>query len=226
MFVKKTKSNVYLFLICTVLVSCSKKESELEPLTKTKFDVSEKEALIFALKYLIMKNILFFIPLMLLVACSSDKNDENPIKGFVYDASVGFYVENEKGEDLLDSQTEGFLSIEDMKLYYLIDGKKMIANRFVSPLGGYKDKGIGLSDSSPVQLTCYTPIQVDAAVEVSEADGVITARSVSFIEFNKGEYTDTIITEWVTNHTTYARNKKIWYNGVEYDVNEVFTVVK
>ncbi|MFK8105008.1 MAG: hypothetical protein AB8G15_21000, partial [Saprospiraceae bacterium] len=70
-----------------------------------------------------MKNLCLLSSLLLLFACTKKTNDQ-----MVISTAIDLTVKNQAGEDLLDSQTEGYFSKDAIRLYYLVDGSLLEVN--------------------------------------------------------------------------------------------------
>lgn len=69
-----------------------------------------------------MKKFIFIFAVITLFSCS--KNDEAGSLGSIIDAYVDFSIFNAQNEDLLNPDTPNYLNSNDIKIFYVIDGKK------------------------------------------------------------------------------------------------------
>ena len=167
-----------------------------------------------------MKTIMILTIVAALIVGCSDDDGEFIIHGFALISEVSFNILNEDGDDLLDSVNSGYYPVEEMKLYYLINGEK----KEVYDANMYLPRNIGLStEVTPYRLRVFT--YDGRNCYISEEDGVRTGISIAYLELNKEE-TDTIKTEWESKEGWYFIVRKVWYNGELHNAEEAFSVIK
>ncbi|WP_081208916.1 hypothetical protein [Salegentibacter sediminis] len=127
---------------------------------------------------------------------------------------------NEDGEDLLNPSTKNHLSRDKMALYYLVDGKKVVASEFDPDIG--RHQGIMLIDETePYSLRIFTARNLKDVN--SEKEGEKRGTSISYLELGNG-ITDTIKTEWKAKTGLFV-NLKVWYNGEELENREKAIII-
>lgn len=166
-----------------------------------------------------MKKLVFLTISILIMSCSHEDNTEP--NGFVKSVGVEFNILNQKGDDLLNPATSGYLPLENMKLYYLINGKKI---EVYDPNMAYP-RNIGLiKETTPYRLGIGTYDGEDGLV--NEENDIKTGIAIAYLELSE-EITDTIKTEWESKVGKYFVNKRVWYNGeLQESVDLVFKVRK
>jgi hypothetical protein len=167
-----------------------------------------------------MKKIILISVIILTISCSKKIDEEQ--NGVVVSVDVDFHILNQNGDDLLNPATAGYLHVENMKLYYLINGERI---EVYDTLMQYP-RNIGLNtESTPYSLGIGT-YEGEYGL-ISEVDGVKTGIAIALLEFSEG-ITDTIKTEWESKETKcrYFVNRKVWYNGELHSPDSVFEVRK
>lgn len=156
-----------------------------------------------------------------LTGCSEDddvlnEKEENAIVETALDVSFL----NEKGEDILNPNTENHLSREKMNLYYLVDEEKVLASNFEPDIGQHK--GIMFIDETePYSLRIFTARNLkDVTIE---KEGEKRGTSISYLDLGNG-ITDTIKTKWKAKPGLFV-NLTVWYNGKELENKERAIVV-
>lgn len=152
---------------------------------------------------------------------SCSKNDDVEKNGFVKSVGVEFNILNQDGDDMLNPATMDYLPLENMKLYYLINGEKIEV--YDSSMAYPRNIGL-ITETIPYRLGIATYDGEDGLI--SEVDGVKTGIAIAFLKLSEG-ITDTIKTEWESKEGKYFVNKKIWYNGELHEpADSVFEVRK
>lgn len=151
-----------------------------------------------------MKTIILILTIsLMLVNCSSDDNNDNQ---FVLDNGIEFNIMDGFGNDMLNSNT---YIIENMKLYYLVNGQIILANEFDSQIGSHN--GIMyINEITPTQLRVFSNSYYENFI--SEENGIKRGEHIAYLQLNEND-TDTIKTEWEYKENSFFRNTKIWYNG-------------
>lgn len=153
------------------------------------------------------------------LGCSNDDGNNNQ---FAYSINVDFKVLNQEGKDLLNPETEGFFEENSLQLYYLINDNLVLAQEY-DPLIG-SDNGIMLiSETTPYRLRIFS--NPNTSEYISEENGIKYGQNITYLKFSE-EDTDTIVTEWEYMEDHYLGYSKLWYNGVEHNPGEVFTIIK
>ncbi len=168
------------------------------------------------------KIIILLISFTFLVFWSCSKEDgieqEEYGPGPIIKSNVIINIKNKDGKDLLNPSTAGYLPFEQMKLYYLIKGKK---NEVYDPNMAVP-RGIKLiTTKNPYQLA----VSVYSGDDVEEKNGVKKGISITYLEFNSN-ITDTIKTEWEAKEHEYYKITKFWYNNKLYNSDKVLTIYK
>lgn len=155
---------------------------------------------------------------------NSSRGDDSRTNNFILNSAIEFRILTPDGDDLLNSETSGHFSLQDMQLYYLINGEKTKVQDLDPQIGG--NNGIMLiTEGATYSLRCFTYSNRDEWL-THEKDGVKTGRSVAYLELN-GEVTDTIKTEWESKENKYFVIKKVWYNNELHEpAEEIFSVIK
>lgn len=175
-----------------------------------------------------MKNILLL--LIVFFAACTDKEEEvlKPCEGTIpsginLDFAITCSYLNQNGEDLLNPSTQDFLSFDNMKLYYLIDGEMVEAQDSNSMV--YNQSVLNLiKEVNPYVLMVFTYHQGTDGI-ISEEGGIKKGASTAYLILNEFDI-DTIKTEWESG-PSYFINTYISYNGQLPD-NETksFTIIK
>ncbi|RQO74656.1 hypothetical protein DBR43_04525 [Pedobacter sp. KBW06] len=153
--------------------------------------------------YAIMKNTLILLCLFLLTACKKDKQDAN----FNVQANIDIAVFDPSGNDHLKKIGEE--SISKIRLYYLIDGKKVLFNRsnLDAPYGFLTFKPEKEGDRYWLRLFLYNTEKNGSAV-----------KSTTYLRWEDGRE-DEIIAEF-NNRSNSRVLVKFWYNKKEINRTE------
>lgn len=153
-----------------------------------------------------MKNLLYFVILLLLVSCK--KSDNNILISDIVSRTMDISFVNVNGFDLLDQGNPIAFNKNSIFLYHQINGQKILYNA-----GALMDYPNG------IHFYCERPL---CAIRIVLAD-------TTYLELND-QITDTIYAEIVSipGNTSV---KKIWYNGeflwnIEDGDDKYFTIVK
>lgn len=165
-----------------------------------------------------MKHLMILILLFTIMSCSD--NEEMAKASFVLDSQVTLAIINQNGDDLLNPATSNYFSLENMKLYYLVNDEKI---EIYDPNMAYP-RNIGLiTETTPYTLGVAT---YDGDEDlISEENGVKTGISIAYLKLNEN-ITDTIKTQWESKEGEYFVNRKAWYNGELKSVEEPFIIIK
>ncbi len=169
-----------------------------------------------------MIKIVYVLLFLLIVGCKEDKEMEEPGPIDCYNLRVGLQLSflNQKGEDLLSSDTESYFPFEPMRLRHDINGR---IQEVYNPLLD-SPRGISLTTkTSPYRLRVRTYGGKEGIT--SDQDGIQKGENIAYLQLNE-QITDTLRTEWEASEC-YFINRKLWYNGVLYDpIPEVIEIVK
>lgn len=147
--------------------------------------------------------------LLLVVGCT--KETEEMTEQFVVSTRVLLVYQNAHGQDLLSSSTPGHYPLEQMRLYYLLDGEKVLvpveSHLDLAPLWLHE---ITISDTLRTGLGCFTSSDRTKNV-LSSNNGITRGFSVSYIDFGNG-IVDTLKTEWEAG-PNYFINQKVRLNN-------------
>ncbi|MFD0933289.1 hypothetical protein ACFQ0R_11835 [Psychroflexus salinarum] len=146
-----------------------------------------------------MKAILMILAFTALAACSQDDEDMN---GFNLENQIYFSLKNSDGQNLLDTETENSININDIQLYYLIDDEPVE----VTIENGYNMGSIELT--SDKLLKVFTnPSSSNIIDETSEYEVV---ENIAYLKFSETD-TDTIKTHSKSSQN-YFLLSEVWYN--------------
>ncbi len=170
--------------------------------------------------------LLFFTSFIciLTISCTQQQEPEPPIFGMAIGSDIDLSIQNPQGVDLISPATEEYFPVEDMQLYYLVDGKKVKVQDFDPQIGGHNGLKL-LTGISTHKLRCFLYNYNEKEEEIGE-DGVKKGTSMYYLQLNQN-ITDTIKTEWEALDGRYYAIRKVWYNG-ELSEEEPFdlTIVK
>lgn len=163
-----------------------------------------------------MKAILMILAFTALAACSKDDIDMN---GFNLENQIYLSLKNSDGQNLLDTETENSININDIQLFYLIDNEPVE----VTIENGYNMGSIELT--SDKLLKVFTnPSSSNIIDETSEYEVV---ENIAYLKFSETD-TDTIKTHSKSSQN-YFLLSKVWYNDElvwERETGEVIEVMK
>jgi len=172
-----------------------------------------------------MKIIISLLILFFTMSCSEKENNEQDEQdepfGFILETGVDFNLLNQEREDLLNPLTPDYFPVENMKLYYLINGEKI---EVYDPLMDSPRNIILITETTPYSLRCFTYAGLEGMTH--EENGLKIGISITYLELNE-EVIDTIKTEWSYREDTSFVNHMIWYNGVFHNPGDgIFEVIK
>ena len=158
-----------------------------------------------------------FILLLSCIVFSCDSN--TPENGYdcctVVDLDIDFSFTNEKGEDLLNPETDGYYSLDSIQLYYLINNEKVKVQDYDLQMGG--NNGLLLiTEMNPYALRCFTSGSAFEEIRNSE-EKELNGQSINYLELNS-ETTDTIRTEWEYGEGYFVVTK-VWFNDMECEID-------
>jgi len=173
-----------------------------------------------------MKKIIYLIGLFCLLGCQEDVEPEKvepeiPLTKDCFNLNTGISLafQNAKGDDLLNPTTQKALVVNEFMLYYLVNGKKVIAEDYRK---GSRSM-MTITETSPHRLRVFTSSNREGLT--SDQDGIQKGENIAYLKLND-QITDTIRTQWEAGEC-YFVNRKLWYNGVLYDpIPEVIEIVK
>lgn len=146
-----------------------------------------------------MKAILMILAFTALAACSQDDEDMNR---FNLENQIYLSLKNSDGQNLLDTETENSININDIQLYYLIDNEPVE----VTIENGYNMGSIELT--SDKLLKVFTnPSSSNIVEETSEFHIV---ENIAYLKLSETD-TDTIKTHSKSSQN-YFLLSKVWYN--------------
>lgn len=92
-----------------------------------------------------MKTLYLIIIMSIIISCNSNSDRDETISGFNLDNQIYLNLKNSSGQNLLDESVEGSFNIENMKLYYQVDGERVE----VTVENGYNMGSLELTSNSP-----------------------------------------------------------------------------
>lgn len=165
-----------------------------------------------------MKNLMISILIISFLA-NCTKNSDEPV-GDIVNANIRYNIINEAGDDLLNSDNDGYFPFSDMKLYYIENNQKvevydenMDSPRNINVISG--------TDLFTLKISLLYHGDEDL---ISEDDDGKWGQSTALIELS-ASITDTIVYEWANSKSNFTVSK-IWYNGEEHSRNDIFQVIK
>ena len=160
-----------------------------------------------------------FIIITLMTGCSKD-DDTNRDQQFVLDNGIEISILNAQDEDLLNPANRNAYSFNEMKLFFLIKGKK----KEVYNINADQPRNLFLfNKTKPYKLGVGTYEGIENFT--SKEKDVITGEHIAYLELSDTD-TDTIRTLWEYKENFYFRNIKVWYNGKEYDKDQGLVIRK
>ena len=160
-----------------------------------------------------MKSILLCF-MALLLACNSDEDCYPGSDQYYFNALAYFYILDKNGNDLLNPNTPNTLNTENIKIFYILDGKAVDVAQYHSDKGHKDMKYFSIRKPEGSRLN-YTFWLAFATPDKG-------ATATTLIQWSESD-TDTIKVQFSRGDCSFAWTK-FWYNGVEYsnkDSNEV-----
>jgi hypothetical protein len=160
-----------------------------------------------------MKTIATLIILTILTSCSKS-NDDEPQQQVVVDINIEMSLKSSNGEDLLDPNNPDAYKVENIKLYYLINGEK---KEVFDPNMAYPRNFFIFKHESEYRIRVFQ--------NHSETETL----PITYIEWSP-DATDTIQTEIYRDENS-IRAIKTWFNGdlkwdVENEQEPYFSIIK
>ena len=151
-------------------------------------------------------NLIIGILIISISLSCSKKEEENPGSlGFYIDQSVLITMVNEDGVDLLDPQIESAYNSSKVKIFHLINNKKVFYyDNMLNAPGGYKTYNPYERLDSSYYVFCLLRTSTDGST--NEA-----SQSTTYIEWNDND-TDTIKCQ-LYESDGYLGCTKVWCNG-------------
>ncbi|MCK5537951.1 MAG: hypothetical protein KAI79_14080 [Bacteroidales bacterium] len=160
-----------------------------------------------------MKKYILIIIIFSLLSCEKTEIEiEN--ENVYLDTGVDAIYFNSLGQNMLDSNTLGSFIFDNIKQYYLDEGKKI--EIYDSTILTEYPRDIYLHEQNDT-LILRILTHVSSEKFLYEKDGLKYGETITYLKLTD-EITDTIKTEWSFGQLT--TNTKIWYNGVLYQDNE------
>ncbi len=163
-----------------------------------------------------MRTLFLVLTLIIMASCSNDDNSQN---AYYLDNQIYIKYENSSGQNLLDISTTGAYSIDDIKLFYLIDNE---------PVEATIENGFNMGD---IELTPNNLLKIFTNVSVSdvieEIEDYKIVENIAYLELSEAD-TDTIKTYSQVGYN-YFKVYKVWYNDElvwERETGEVIEIMK
>ena len=161
-----------------------------------------------------MKKILYLLLLPFVLLSCDNEGGESIVKS----ASADFYVEDNQGNDLLNPENENAIDTTKIKVYYLINGKKVAASEYYAPSNqngailtyskGFFIYGEIIENPSKYAMRIFlndTPKYGELAY--------------TYIEWNEQD-TDTIVSKITRKGNHYLTSRMVTFNGSVMDVEK------
>lgn len=147
------------------------------------------------------KKISILFTSLLLTACSSD---DKPSEAFNFDATVLVSLKDVKDGDLLDPNHENAINIDDIRVFYIIDGIPVMYydSNMDAPYGFI------LREPSPPYTTYYS---IGFLLNTEESEHPITTTIIHW----GGNWSDDTVVAEIESGDGYLIAAKVFYNGVE-----------
>jgi len=163
-----------------------------------------------------MKTFIFIFLTLMTISFSCQK--EKLIENFVLDSSIGIFIINSSGHDLLDTNTENHIETSSIKIYNIIDGIPIEVN---NPRH-YYSKGFFISDE---KIDGKFILQLSLNTTNSIRHG--TFETTTLLKLSSND-TDTLTCQF---HKTINSLicKKVVYNGSavwEWNSDRIITIKK
>ena len=138
---------------------------------------------------------------LLLMACSSD---DKPSEAFNFDATVLVSLKDAKGGDLLDSNHENAINIDDIRVFHVIDGFPVMYydSNMDAPYGFI------LREPSPPYTTYYN---IGFLLNTEESERPVTTTIIHW----GGDWSDDTVVAEIESGDGYLMAAKVFYNGIE-----------
>lgn len=166
-----------------------------------------------------MKTLYLIIIMSIIISCNSNSDRDETISGFNLDNQIYLNLKNSSGQNLLDESVEGSFNIENMKLYYQVDGERVE----VTVENGYNMGSLELTSNS--LLIVFG--NVSATKIIRETSEVKIVENVAYLELSP-TIIDTIVIQSKTSKG-YFLKYKVWYNNElvwELENNGVIEIIK
>lgn len=141
-----------------------------------------------------MKSLIIILTFTTLLACS--KTDEMKEQHYNLDAALGFSISNDQNEDLLNPETPNHINAENIRLFYVINGRSQ--EYYEENLDYPKGFLIGESDGI---------YRIRIFLNHAETEN----KAITYVEWNDTD-TDTIEVSYKRTQNSILQDT-IWLNG-------------